>query len=249
MELSRREQRLARNAALIWDGGNQYRPAEPFFTVPSWWRRFVFTVLTPREWMVYGYVCCHTDPNGVAYPTYVNIRADLNISNKSVIARALSNLVSKGFLLQSSEAPLDNHKHPRNIYQRPAVEYTLWRLITAGYVDGELRPLIPRPTRASAKGAKSHWNGGAIRHGLAALLGEETYNVYSRAPTAEEKGTILAEACLARLDDLRVRYKAEHPEPSIEELVRIMASAEPPTTLDIKDGDSLDDPLDEKIQF
>jgi hypothetical protein len=197
-------ERRARNAALVFDS-SKYEIVQPFFTVPSWWRRFMFVVLSTREITLYTYICSWMDENYIAYPTYENIKADLNISNRSVIARTLSNLVNKGFLLINRDAPFVDSLHPQNVFQRPSQDYTLWTLLTKGYIDGNLRALVPAPKSAAIKKDNPGRNSGSIRKGLYTLLGGVDYLTYSRAPIAE-RGSILAQLLYARIEARRTAY-------------------------------------------
>lgn len=198
-------ERRARNMALVFQGGNQFRPAPPFFVVPAWWRRFLFVLLSPREFTVYCYICSHMDDNGIAYPTYENIKADLNISNRTVIAKSIAELVALGLLMQRRDAPLESSKHRRNVFQRPLVEYTLWILLAGQYVDGELRPIRPRPSRAALRGARSNWNQKPVRYGLHSLIGDDAYTRYNRA-TAEEKAHVLTTIMNERIQAARTHF-------------------------------------------
>jgi SOS-response transcriptional repressor LexA len=185
-------ERRARNEALVFHG-SQYITVNPFFTIPSWWRRFLFTLLKPREIQLYCYICSQTDQNGIAFPTYENIKADLNLSNRTMIAKALAELENKGLILRKRLSPLESSRHVRNVFQRPSVEYTLYTLLTKGYIDGDFRCLIPKPTAAATRGDKASRNSKGIRIALYTILGQNYYTRYYRASTVHDRHAVLTE--------------------------------------------------------
>lgn len=200
-------ERRARNKALTFHG-SRYAAVNPFFSIPSWWRRFMFIVLTPRELQMYCYICSQSDENGIAYPTYDNIKADLNLSNRTMISKALGELENKGLLLRKRLAPLGTSRHQRNVFQRPSVEYTLYTLYVKGYIDGELRCLIPKPTVAATRRDKPNRNSRAIFKALYGIMGAETYTIYSRA-RGNDKGTILAQSLKERVERQQADFEKE----------------------------------------
>ena len=197
-------ERRARNKALVFEASG-FVTVAPFFAIPSWWRRFMYVVLTMRGLQLYCYVCSQTDENGIAYPTYENIKADLNISNRTTIAKAISELIDKGFLLRARLPVLDRFRHRRNVFQRPSVQYTLWTLLIKGYIDGDLRPTIPKPTLAATRRDNPARNAGGIRKALHALIGDEAYVRYSRA-TGTDKVTVLAQRLNELIVDARIAF-------------------------------------------
>ena len=113
----------------------------PFFTVPAWWRRFIFRVLRPRDITVYHYYLSVMNPAGTAFPTVEQIASDLGIGDRDSVRKAIARLVECGFLLKPDQLQKSEHSMgKRSIYQRPCPQYTLWRLLDMGEIDGELFP-------------------------------------------------------------------------------------------------------------
>jgi hypothetical protein len=200
-----RNERIS-NAHLVWDGGNQYAAAAPYFSVPGWWRRFFFTVLSARDVAVYTYICSQMDEHGVAYPTYQNIKADLNISNARIIKASITRLVHCGFLLVKRIAPLRMNRHTRNVYQRPSVEYTLRELLSNGYVDTDFRSLKPRPAAAATRGDQPGRNIGSLRAGLFRLLGAQALRAWETA-APDDKQRVLLDWLQRRIIEKKLRYE------------------------------------------
>jgi len=227
------------NAALIWDGGNQYQVAAPFFTIPSWWRRFFFAVLDARDVTIYTYICSQSDGFGIAYPTYQNIKSDLNISNARIIKESLDKLVDTGFLTVRRLVPTQGNRHQRNVYQRPLIEYTLRELLRNGYVDAELRPLRPRPKASASKGDQTRRNNRTIATGLFRLLGRDRYHTYVAA-SHDQKATTLADLLQRRVTERGIAFDRDV-RPAISESAR--EDAERAIT-DMSEADSsgFDDP-------
>lgn len=194
------------NKALVFEGGNQYETVRPFFGFPAWWRRFMFTVLTPRDFMVYAYVCSQTDQYGIAYPTYANIKADLNISNARVIKQSLDRLESYGFLRIKNFAPLRTNKHPRNVYQRPCAEFTLRVLLQNGLIDEDLRP--KRRADAARRHDRMNRDSQVIYGGLRRLFSDPAWSrIQSSLP--KEKASMLMRELQYIVDEKRIRWETE----------------------------------------
>jgi len=194
------------NAHLVWDGGNQYGSISPFFAIPSWWRSFFFTVLSPRDIAIYSYICSHSDDNAIAYPTYQYIKADLNISNARIIKKSLDHLIDCGFLMVRSLAPIRISRHSRNVYQRPCIEYTLRELLSKGYIDTNFRALKPKPAAAAIRGDRAGRNVGAVRSGLYRLLGGEALRSFD-APSEDGKRNALVTLLQGRINEHLVAYQ------------------------------------------
>jgi hypothetical protein len=174
--------------------------------MPAWWRRFMFAVLSPRDFVIYAYICSNTDQFGIAYPTYANMKADLNISDARIIKQSLDKLVEYGFLLVKHTAPLRLNKHPRNVYQRPCVEFTLRLLLDKNAFDADLRPR--HCAEAARKGDNSNRDSQVVYFGLRRLF---TDNAWKRITSAlpKERVTVLSLELQYIIDQKRLKWKTE----------------------------------------
>jgi hypothetical protein len=159
---------------LIIDGqrGNQFLAAPPpFFTVPSWWRRFVFQVLSLRDLAVYCYLCSLTDKNGIAFPTQSQIASEMGLEKDAVIS-SVRKLHSLGFMLRElRQLPGARTSSKRTVYQRPAPEFTLLRLIKSGIIGAGLAP-VNKSQRSDDERDTSE---AAVISGLKSLLGPKLF--------------------------------------------------------------------------
>lgn len=131
---------MSGNEKFVFDPGNQWpkdSEVAPFFGFPSWWRRFVFHVLTPREIAVYLHMCSVMDNNAIAYPTIEQIANDMGVESRATVKKALETLIVRGFLLRAERV---NRGRKMYVYQRPAVEHTLLALLNPEPTEKEPRP-------------------------------------------------------------------------------------------------------------
>ena len=138
---------------LVFQIGNQWvkeKDSAPFFGLPSWWRRFMFQVLSPREITIYLYLCSVMDPNAVAYPTVEQIAEDMGVKSRSVVAEGLAKLVELGFLLRRDDPYIGRVMGKRVVYQRPLPHHTVLHLLRTD--------LLTRPIPVSASGPKSRFD-------------------------------------------------------------------------------------------
>lgn len=175
------------NARFVFDPGNQWtkeKDAGPYYGLPAAWRRFIFQILSNREFAVYAYVCSVMDPNAVAYPTPEQIAEDMGIRTRSVIVDALSSLVTYGFLLSGPE-PRPGRMGRRTIYQRPLPHYTLWKLLDLKKIDANLFPTNNQRRDIDLTKASDD----IVRASLQKLLGDKIYHAYSvlRDPDRRER--------------------------------------------------------------
>lgn len=164
------------NERLIFDVGNIWgadTKTAPFFTVPSWWRRFIFQVLSPRHFAVYAYVVSVCDRHGIAYPAPEQIASDLNVKSRIIINRALDDLVSLGFLLRTEERIRIRRGMKRNVFQRPSPTYTLLALLRSGHIGADLFP-----PDASDNARELDFSQSAVNAGLKNLLGRQAFESY-----------------------------------------------------------------------
>jgi DNA-binding MarR family transcriptional regulator len=111
----------------------------------------MYQALSPRELSVYFYLCSLFGDSGTAYPLVAQIARDLGVSNRSVIKRAINGLVDKGFVLRKRVAVGDDQRRAeRTVYQRPAIETTLLRLLDDGIIDGWLLTVADENNVAAA---------------------------------------------------------------------------------------------------
>lgn len=118
--------------------GNAALAPAPFVALPSWWRRFIFRTLSAREITLYVYVCTLLSKDGLAYPSYAQIANDVGGRLSSdTIARAMKQLTHYAFLIRNTQR-ISNFQ--RIVYQRPAPEFTLIRLLETNAIDERLYP-------------------------------------------------------------------------------------------------------------
>jgi DNA-binding transcriptional regulator PaaX len=116
--------------------------SKPFFTVPAWWRRFLYHVLRPRDVTVYLYYLSVMNPAGVAWPARAQICSDLGVKDKDAIRDSVQRLVELGFLIEATEQDRsDFSMADRPMYQRPCVQFTVYTLLKEKKIDGRLFPL------------------------------------------------------------------------------------------------------------
>jgi biotin operon repressor len=152
-------------------------PASPFFAIPAWWRRFLFQILSPRELAVYFYICSLLGRDSLAYPSQTQIAQEVGISSLDTIAKAIKKLTGSGFLIRNTQ---QIKGFQRTVYQRPAPEFTLIRLLDAKLIAYDLFPFDTDPDRFNDE---LDTTAGAVALGLKNLLGEAvaTYEATPRS--------------------------------------------------------------------
>ena len=194
----------SRRKSLVLDPGNQFfRPGDYglFFAVPSWWRGFIFWVLTPSEFMAYAYLCTQMGPDAIAFPTGKHFQVDLMRDSKTTIYRYIRKLVEKGFIIKERRAPLRREYTLRNIYQRPTPEFTVLHLLQADIIDAELRPTDHRFKNIDPGEISRH--NAAIQDGLRRLMLKRDYRKYQEATTTIAKKSALVDGLAHSLERKR----------------------------------------------
>jgi hypothetical protein len=173
----------------------------PFFALASWWRRFLFWTLRPREITVYLYIVSLLDKNGTAFPSQAQMAYEMNLAGTDQISNALEVLERNGFLLRT-RGQLEGRRtsSERTIYSRPAIEFTLIALLDRGKIDGRLYPTNKKSEliRDELDTTES-----AVALGLRNLLGPTRYSAYV---AGGETSSVLREQLVAILDE-RLGYK------------------------------------------
>lgn len=221
-------------ARLVFDRGNVY-PRKPgdiglFFAIPSWWRGFIFQVLSPPAFRLYSYICSQTDKHGIAIPTGGHAKIDCGLKHNDSIYAPIGDLVDLGFLMKETRTPIRDTVRHRNVYQRPSIEYTLMTLLEKGKIDGDLVPL-ERPTqRVSQKQLLDYRtrHGRIVRDALRNLLGEPSFADYDAASGAAKK-TLLIERLKAKVEQLRTAATSRPGEPAGTETAAAATPAAEPT--------------------
>lgn len=145
----------------------------PFTEIPAWWSGFVFHVLNARQISLYLYLCMLLDAGGICAPTVEQIRGDLGLSG-SIVFAAIGALDAAGFILRERRY-LETLRSRRNVYQRPACQFTVLRLLEMGKIDGDLRA-VPGPAHqmsGDAEQLKMEWLQGVLREQFAAYAGAQ----------------------------------------------------------------------------
>lgn len=179
-----------------WPGGKKVKP---FHTMPSWWRRFFFQILTPREITVYDYFLSRLNPEGVAWPSPEQIASDMAYKDVDAIRKATRKLVDLGFLIGPSDEERIEYKLGKMpIYQRPCPAYTIKKLLETGTVNGALYPTSNKVRSQHDEDADS-----VVKSGIAATLADfpELAQAYEFAAGDESEGsverlTLILSSCL-----------------------------------------------------
>lgn len=154
----------------------------PFAIVPSWWSSFIFQILNGRQLSLYLYLSMLMGDRHVCHPTTFEIARDLGLSSSTMVFEAMNVLEENGFILRSRRT-LPHLGSRRNIYQRPACEYTVIRLLRQKRIDGSLRPRpVTQPVAAEVEQLTIQ--------GLRDLLGSR-FAVYERAANVERDKVLL----------------------------------------------------------
>ena len=132
------------NGTLLWDpGANRFlkkpdaldgNPYEPNFRIPTWWRRFIFSVLSPREFVTYCSIVAHCDRYGRALLTTKKLREYSGLTDNRRVNESIKRLVELGFLLRQEI-------EKSTLFQRPALQFTLIRLLQEKQINSALLPL------------------------------------------------------------------------------------------------------------
>jgi hypothetical protein len=221
---------LRHNELLVYEPGNQYPKAgdvAPFASLPAWWRRFIFQVLNGRQLAVYLYIVMLVDSaNSVAYPLVESIKRDMGLASDTQIYHALEKLERLGFIRRRRmRLPNRSLRLPRNVYQRPAPEFTLLELLKRGRIEDSGRPgdigidEFLNPVRCPAPAPADPLATTAIpkdvQAGLKRLLGRD-YDAYAYALDGERR-EMLMQLLEARLDERRreggEKYATREPAP------------------------------------
>jgi hypothetical protein len=223
-------------ARLVFDRGNVY-PRKPgdiglFFAIPSWWRGFIFQVLSPPAFRLYSYICSQTDKNAIAIPTGGHAKIDCGLKHNDSIYAPIGDLVDLGFLMKETRTPIRDTVRHRNVYQRPSIEYTLLTLLNKGKIDGDLVPL-ERPTQHVSQKQLLDYrtrHGRIVRDALRNLLGVPSFADYDAASGATKK-TLLIERLQVKVEELRATATGHAVAPAVgSETTNTVAAAavEPP---------------------
>jgi len=181
------------------------KESKPFYTFPAWWRRFIFQVLTPREFTVYHYYLSVLNTAGVAFPVDAQILADLCLVDSDAVSKARKKLVKLGFLLVPSDAEVrDFSMAARPVVQRPCVQYTIRELLRE-QIDGELFPVGNKLHSEHAKASAS-----VVQAGIKHMLGDAYRHYKNAAAIGDEEHDDRLRRVLAQLldEDLESRKTA-----------------------------------------
>lgn len=118
----------------IVDPGNVMPKTKGFTRIPWSFRPLLYRVLSYREAAVYLQIALHCGPDEVYHWGLDKIAASLGWRRTNALYACLNKLVETGFLLKKSFPLPGQRKYLVNVYQRPAVGFTLKTLKTAGYV-------------------------------------------------------------------------------------------------------------------
>jgi len=200
------------NAGLVWDGkpidpGNVYRDLQDAYYVPfpTWWRRFVFRALSPRDIAVYLYVCTYMGPLQLSHPTIRTISDDLGTTNRHGVTASLQKLVDLGFLVRQQRTVSQDNLHPRYLYQRPSPEYTLVTLLQSGYINGYLQPTAKtkRRTQEQIPGRIDRRLGKIFEEPIREMIGAEPFAEYGATRGETSRREYLLEKLQTRLNEMR----------------------------------------------
>lgn len=165
---------------------------------PAWWRTFIFQILNGRQLSVYLYLLALMGDDNACAPTTKQIAEDLGLLSSTMVFDSIGVLEEFGLILRWRKTAAVAGSR-RNVYQRPACEYTILQLVKKWHLDGatdgsaEKTRYVPRPLPI----AMDVFDGG-----MRALLGER-YARYA-ATASPEKWHVLA---LLLSEKLALRYE------------------------------------------
>lgn len=186
----------ALDAENIWEGhlpdpGNVYTHVGYFVQFPTWWRRFAFRVLEPKDVVVYLYLCSYMSTQRSARPTIQTISNDLGNTNRHGVTDSLKRLVDRGFLIRQKMPALvvSKNRHPRYVYQRPSIAFTLAMLLRSGYINAYLQPTAKTMRRGQHKlaGTIEARLGKPLVEPLKTLIGPNAFDEYVKKGNEAEK--------------------------------------------------------------
>jgi hypothetical protein len=197
--------------------GNQLggKMPPPFFSIPAWWRRFLFRVLSPRELTVYLYISSLLDKNSLAWPTQAQIANETGVSSIDTVARAIKRLVQLGFFIRNTQHVAGAQ---RSVYQRPAPEFTLLRLLDAKKIDNQL---FPPGKESESFDDELDTTDSAVALGLQSLLGMQAYIQYVTTRDTDKESLRSA---------LLVRFQSHTGQPYAEALAALRRADTPEET-------------------
>ena len=165
---------------------NRYRASPaPFLTIPAWWRRFLFRVLSPREFTVYAYLCSLSGPGATAFPTFEQIAYELGLRDPDSLQKPIHRICKLGFVIRSRMSiPGRPTAAKRTVYQRPLVEFTLLRLLHVGAIDSNL---FPPGKQHESLTDELDTTETAVMIGLRNVIGSAQTNAVSTALGAKQK--------------------------------------------------------------
>jgi hypothetical protein len=179
-------------ARRVFDRGNVYqkKPGEIgiFFTIPSWWRGFLFHILSGPEFRLYAYLCSQTDRFGIAIPTGTHAKADLDLKHNDSIYSPIGKLVKLGLYMKETRTPIRDSIRHRNMYQRPSIEYTLSTLLETDVLMSDLSPAIFNERQRIDYGRR---HGKIVKDAIKKLIGDTAFGLYDTARGAVKKQYLL----------------------------------------------------------
>lgn len=158
-------------------------PYTPNFRMPTFWRRFIFNVLNPREFVTYCSVIAHCNSFGTALLSPKRLMIYANLADERQVKKSLETLTSAGFLLSKK----DKNKKSNLILQRPSIHHTIRVLLETNKISSAFLAL------EVGKVADFDFNNADARKALTAVLlalfGKSFTKDYMKDPTAhnEEK--------------------------------------------------------------
>lgn len=184
-----------------------------FAAIPSWWRGFLFHVLSPSELHVYTYLLTMLGPDQRCIPTDADIMDATGIASRSTVHALRTSLIRKGFFLIERGPAYENKRDHQYIYWRPSPEYTLRTLLDLGLIDADLRAVVPRGSRQPRYRNPQilYWLRRAVEIGLKPFVYAKDLHAYSRAEGAAkmERLTAMLEAAS---EYRRTRYERKSSE-------------------------------------
>jgi hypothetical protein len=189
-----------------FDPGNTFTIAGTFTAVPDWLRRFMYRILKPQEIAVYLYVCSFMQRPQVSWVSLREMQRDFGLTNRHELISAINELERLGFLLRTKgRVAKSRTEHDRNIFQRPALAYTLLTLLEQDAIDGHFHPTVRavhRTRRQSAPMPKRKGFNPSFLTALAEITDTPTVKRYLNTPDAD-KSTMLHAALSNQLAHLR----------------------------------------------
>lgn len=118
----------------ITDNDQTHDPYRPNLRIPTVWRRFVFQVMKPRDFVTYCSIIAHSNNYGCAFITYDKLTTYSGLTDSRLIRASVNKLKNLGFIL-TNEPEI---KSGAIVFQRPSIHHTMSILLSDKIINSWL---------------------------------------------------------------------------------------------------------------